>query len=75
MEIAFFKSHYIQKHFNNNVLGTSRYLSSFWDTFSRELGVLFNYTINKTYDWLKIKKTKQLFQMMNNCYHAPHTFI
>ena len=75
LEAGFQKSQFIQKYFHNFVYGTSRYLASFWDSISKNIIILFNHTINKTEYWMKIKRLKQIVQLMNNCYDAPHTFI
>ena len=75
MDKAFQSSEYVQKYFNVFLLGNNRYISSFWDTFNKNLVVLFNYTQNRMDYWLRIKRTKQIIQLLNDCYNAPYTFL
>lgn len=75
MDRSFQNSEYIQKYFNAFLLGNNRYITSFWDTFNKNLIVIFNYTHNKMDYWLKIKRSKQIIQLLNDCYNAPYTFL
>ena len=75
MEAAFQKSQFIQKHFTSPVYGTNRYLTSFWDTISKNIEILFNFTLERTDYFLKIRRLKDIIQLTNNCYKAPSTFL
>jgi len=75
MEKAFKVSQYLQKYFTNCVYGSNRYFTSFWDSFNKSLIVLFNYSVGRIDYWLKIKRTKQIIKLLNDCYNAPHTFL
>ena len=74
MDRAFKVSQYEKKYFKTNVYGNHRYLSSFWDSYNKNLIGVFNFTLNRLDYWKKCKKTKLVLKVLNQCYQAPHTF-
>jgi hypothetical protein len=74
MEKAFKVSQFDHKYFKAPVMGPNRYLSSFWDTFNKNITVLFNFSLNRAEYWLKQPALKDSIKLLNECYTAPHTF-
>jgi hypothetical protein len=75
MEQAFKISHFVKKYFSECVLESNRYLTSFWDSFNKNLVVLWNYSLARVDYWLKVKRTNHILKLLNDCYHSPHTFF
>ena len=74
MEKAFRVSQYENRYFKENVYCSNRYLSSFWDSFNKNLIVLMNYCNGRVEYWRKMKQVKRILTVLNQCYQAPHTF-
>jgi hypothetical protein len=75
MEKAFKLSLFVQKYFTECVMGSSRYLTSFWDSFNKSIVVLLNYSLVRLDFWLKNRLAPQIIALLNDCYNAPYTFF
>lgn len=75
MEKAFKLSQFVQKYFSECVMGSHRYLTSFWDSFNKNITVLLNYSITRLEFWIKNRLTPQIIGLLTDCFNAPYTFL
>jgi hypothetical protein len=75
MSKAFRSSHYVETYFETSVLETSKYFSSFWDGFGKQLTTLFVYASKQFKLWSGLRKLNEALSTMTQCAAAPHSFV
>jgi hypothetical protein len=75
MSKAFRTSHYVETYFETPVLETSRYFSSFWDGFGKQLTSLFVYAGKQFKLWSGLRRLNEALSTMAQCSSAPHSFV
>lgn len=75
MRLAFRASRYVEAHFQPTAPDNSRYYSSFWDAFNKQLVSLLVFANKQFKLWAGVRRLDEALNTLAQCTSAPYSFV